>query len=140
MISSELISINQNVKISSVSSQISTFTPGLKILLANDKSLLINNKQPPNESTFIVSYQVSSITLPDTSNFKNECFKIYILNNSSSININVFNNDINNSVTFNTGKYGTNGNFILNNRGILELMWKNDGWLVMSNKGFNIGE
>lgn len=132
----------ETVRISNLGIQVAKMLPVNKILTPDDHSLLINGKQAPNGSLFQVPQginETNTVTLPDSSTFEHECFRITILSTEEIINVRLFSDFSNDSLTFETQSYSDSSlNFNLYIYGYVELMWKSGGWMVISSYAFAV--
>lgn len=126
-------------QITHLNNLIKRITPVVKTLSHDNNNMLINDKQPPNGTLYQVLYGCTSITLPDTSDWNDEGFKITIFNLSGdNLSINLYDSFSNNTVLFNGISYDSNNFFRLTNRNIVEMIWKRSGWIVTNSNGFSL--
>ena len=107
-----------------------------EIMLNPGDNIISSESQPTNGTIYSALWNTTSITLPSAENFKNYGFRVVILCVNSNIFLNMASEYSTDIITFQGISYTKSlGNFILNNRGFIELMWCSSGWIVLNSFG-----
>uniref|UniRef100_A0A6C0BE46 Uncharacterized protein n=1 Tax=viral metagenome TaxID=1070528 RepID=A0A6C0BE46_9ZZZZ len=109
-----------------------------EIILTEQNSVISSDIQPTSGTVYTAAFTCQFIRLPDASKFENPGFRIVIFCPSNQIEINMASESSTDVVTFNGSTYITPTNFILQNRGFVQLVWISSGWLVLNSYGLSV--
>jgi hypothetical protein len=146
--------MNLDNKIMSLTVKISNLTKELDPLIPKEISppygfsigpqhfVIPSESQPNNGNIYMIGYNTTSITLPNSSNFTNPGFRLSIFKSSgSSTEVRMASINSQDVVTFESNTRNINqGHFILSERGFVELVWTSGGWFVTGSYDFTFYE